>query len=426
MRWAWFASVGGLIGLLVVFATPPTGRAAPAADDPAACAWPEFHGPRRDNLSPASGLRKVWPEAGPPLLWTADGLGHGYSTVAVADGRIFTTGNVDQQTVITALAMDGSVAWRVANGPAWLKPQPGARSTPTLDAGRLYHMNSHGDLVCLDAGTGRRLWHANVLQQFNGRNIEWGLAESVLVDGDRVIATTGGDDIGMVALDKTTGKPVWTCRGAGDKPGYCSPVLFEYAGLRQIVTLMAKSVVGVHADTGRLLWQVPHETPFDENIGTPLYHDGGVFVSTRTTGSRLLRLKVSGQDCSVAEVWSTTALENQHGGVLLVDGRLYGTSLDASNGPWACIEWATGKRVWSDKGIGRASATWADGRLYALSHTGTVALIEPSPVGFRAVSTFEMPKGGKGPHWAHPVVCGGRLYLRHGETVFCYDVSARP
>jgi len=415
---------GTCLVLLLTAAIPPMDRTLADAEAPAACAWPEFHGPRRDNRSPATGLLKTWPDGGPRLVWTADGLGHGYSTVAIADGRIFTTGNVDQQTVITALEMEGTVAWRVPNGPAWLNPQGGARSTPTLDAGRLYHMNSHGDLVCLDAGTGKRLWHVNILRPFNGRNIEWGLAESVLVDGDRVIATPGGENIGMVALDKHTGKTVWTCRGTGDKPGYCSPTLFEYQGLRQIVTLMAKSVVGVHADTGRLLWRVPHETPFDENINTPLYHDGCVFVSTRTTGSRLLRLKVDGQDCSVTKVWSTTAMDNQHGGVLLVDGLLFGTSLTRSNGPWSCLEWATGKRVWSEKGIGRASATWADGRIYALSQKGVVALVEPSTEGFRAVSTFPMPKVGRGPTWAHPVVCEGRLYLRHNETLCCYDVSA--
>ena len=397
-----------------------------AAEDQAAFEWPGFHGPRRDNHSPATGLLKAWPEGGPPLVWSVGGLGHGFSTVAIAGGLLYTTGNLDNNTVITALAMDGAVAWRFANGPAWLNPQPGARSTPTLDAGRLYHQNADGDLVCLDAKTGKRLWHVNILRQFNGRNIQWGLAESVLIDGDRVICTPGGQEVGMAALDKHSGKTLWTSRGANDKPGYCSPIVFEHQGLRQIVTLMAKSVIGVHAETGRLLWQVPHETPFDENIGMPMYHDGSVFVSTRTTGSRLYRLKVDGQDCSVTEAWSTTALENQHGGVLLVDGHLYGTSLDRANGPWSCLEWTTGKRVWSEEGIGRASTTWAEGRIYAMSQQGTVALVEPSTDGFRAVSTFQIPKGGRGPTWAHPVVCGGRLYLRHNETLFCYNVSARP
>jgi len=397
--------------------------AARAAED--APEWPRFHGPDLTNRSPATGLLKEWPDGGPPLLWRAGGLGHGYSGVSIAGGLIYTTGNVGDATIITALTADGKVAWRQANGPAYTRSHPGTRSTPTLDDGFLYHENTDGDLVCLDARTGRRRWHVNILKRFRGRNISWALAESVLVDGDRVIATPGGKEIGLVALDSRTGKPVWTCRGTDDKPGYCTPIVFEYEGLRQIVTLMASSLVGVHAGTGRLLWQVPHHTKFDENITMPIFHDGHVFVTSRTTGSRLLRLKVDGRDCTAEEVWASKALDVQHEGVLLLGGHLYGCSMSARPGPWMCLELATGNRCWGEPGIGRASLTWADGRIYAVNHGGTVALVDPSPEAYRLVSRFQLPKGGKGPVWAHPVVCGSRLYLRHDETLFCYDVSAR-
>ncbi len=393
-----------------------------AADMP--CAWPEFHGPDRTNRSPATGLLKQWPEGGPPRLWRVGGLGHGFSTVAVADKLLYTTGNVGGNTVITAISLDGKVAWRAANGPSYTRSVPGTRSTPTIDGNRLYHENADGDLVCLDAATGKRLWHVNILNAFQGRNIKWALAESVLIDGDRLIATPGGKEIGLAALDKTTGKTVWTCRGTNDKPGYCSPILVEHEGLRQIVTMMATSVVGVHAETGRLLWQVPHETPFDENITMPLFHDGRLFVTSRTTGSRLFRLRVEGQDCSVEEVWASKTLDVQHEGALLLDGHVYGTAKTVRNGPWVCLDFATGEVRWTDRGIGRASVTWADGHIYAVNFGGTVALVAPSPKGFRAVSRFQLPKGGKGPVWAHPVVCGGRLYLRHDATLFCYNVSA--
>lgn len=404
--------------------------AVPAARLPASAAeqspeWPRFHGPDLSNRSPATGLLKAWPDDGPPLLWRAGGLGHGYSTVAVADGHLYTTGNVGDATVITALTLDGKVAWRAPNGPAYTRSHPGTRSTPTLDDGRLYHENADGDLVCLDAETGRRRWHVNILETFDGRNISWALAESVLLDRDRLIATPGGEQVGLVALDKRTGNPVWTCRGTDEKPGYCTPIVFESKGLRQIVTLMASSVVGVEAGTGRLLWQVEHKTPFDENITMPIYHDGHIFVTSRTTGSRLFRLKVDGRDCAVEEVWASKALDVQHEGVLLLNGYLYGTAMSARPGPWVCLDFATGKRCWGERGIGRASITWADGCIYAVNHRGTVALVKPSPEAFHLVSRFQLPKGGKGPVWAHPVVCGGRLYLRHDETLFCYAVSAR-
>ncbi len=388
------------------------------------CSWPRFHGPDLTNRSPATGLLKAWPGGGPSLLWRASGIGSGYSSVAVADGRIYTTGNIETETVITAVTLKGKTAWRTSNGPAYKRSHPGTRSTPTLDSGNLYHQNADGDLVCLKAETGRRIWHVNILEKFDGRNIRWGLSESVLIDGDKVIAMPGGKEIGLVALNKKTGETIWTCRGADAAPGYASPIVVDYKGLRQIVTFMASSLVGVNAENGRLLWKVRFPAKFDENIVIPLFHDGCIFATSRTSGSRLYRLKVDGGKCSVEEVWREGSFEIHHEGVLLLDRHLYGCSMSRRSGAWMCLEFATGKTCWTERGIGRASLTWADGRIYGVSHRGTVALVDPSPQSLRMVSSFDLPKGGRGPVWAHPVVCGGRLYLRHDDTLFCYNVSA--
>ncbi len=412
--------------IAAAFALPAVMSAAAAimaAEEP--CQWPRFHGSDLTNRSPATGLLKTWPEEGPRLVWRAGNMGHGYSSVTLAGGLIYTTGNIDDATVITALTLDGKVAWKVPNGPAYKRSHPGARSTPTLDNGRLYHENADGDLVCLDAKTGRRRWHVNILEAFDGRNIRWGLAESVLIDGDHVIAVPGGTEVGLVALDKQTGTTVWTCRTTEARPGYATPIAFEYGGIRHIVTFMASCLVGVNAKTGRLLWRVPYPAKYDENIVMPLFHNGHVFCTSRTSGSRLYRLKVKGQACSVEKVWADQPFEVHHEGVLLLDGHLYGCAMSRRPGHWMCLDFAAGTRRWADRGIGRASITWADGRIYAVSHTGTVALVDPSPAAYRLVSRFELPSGGRGPVWAHPVVCGGRLYLRHDETLFCYDVSAR-
>jgi len=386
--------------------------------------WPQYNGPHRDNTSTETGLLKQWPAGGPKLLWTARGIGEGYSTVAVAGGLIYITGNVGRDTVITALDLDGKVTWRARNGPAYRRDKPGTRSTPTIDGGRLYHMNADGDLVCLDAAGAKPVWSVNILSKFDGRNIRWGLSESLLVDADHVICTPGGQETSLAALDKRTGRTVWVCKGAGAKPGYCSPIAFTYKGLRQIVTVMATAIVGVHAGTGKLLWQVRHTSPFDENITSPVFHDGHVFVSTRTTGSRLLKVTVEGDKASVKQVWHTRAMDNQHGGVLLLNGHLYGACLTSRSGPWACLEFRTGKLAHSSNALGRASVTYADGMLYLLNHRRTVALVRPSPRAFEIVSRFEIPKGGRGPTWAHPVVCAGRLYLRHGDYLYCYAVRA--
>lgn len=405
--------------------------AAALAGPAGAADWPQFHGPRRDNMSAETHLLKQWPEGGPKLLWTASGLGEGFSTVAVVGdasgaaerGRIYTTGNVGPHTVITCLDLAGKAVWRARNGPAYRRSHPGTRSTPTIEAGRLYHENADGDVVCLDARTGKPVWSLNILKKFGGRNIEWGLAESLLIDGGKVICTPGGEQAGLVALDKQTGRTVWVCEDTRDKPGYCSPTIIRHGGLRQIVTMMARSIVGVHPETGKLLWRFAHTAPFDENITTPIHHDGRIFMSSRTTGSRLVRLTVAGERVTAEQVWFSKAMDNQHGGVILLDGCLYGDCLRGRGGPWACLDFATGKTLYAGRGIGRASLTYADGLLYLLNHRGTVALVKPTPRAFEAVSRFQIPRGGRGPSWAHPVVCGGRLYIRHGDFLYCYDIK---
>jgi outer membrane protein assembly factor BamB len=385
--------------------------------------WPQFHGPRRDNVSHETGLLKQWPPNGPKLLWTAKGIGEGFATVAVANGLIYTTGNIGDDTVITTMNLDGKSEWTAKNGPAYRRSSPGTRGTPTIDNGRLYHENADGDIICLDAATGKTIWSLNILEKFNGRNIRWGLAESLLVDGNNLICTPGGTSAGIVALDKNTGQTIWICDETLDKPGYCSPIVFEHKGVRQIVTMMARSIVGVNADNGKLLWQIEHITPYDENINVPIFHDGCVFVSTQTTGSRLLSLEVRAEEVSVEQVWQSELLENQHGGVLLVGHYLYGSCRHTARGPWVCLDINTGKRMYSERGIGRGSLTYADGMLYALNHDRTVALVRPSPHTFEIISQFNIPAAGRGPTWAHPVVCNGRLYIRHGNFLYCYDIK---
>ncbi len=395
----------------------------PATAAEASPEWPQFHGPRRDNRSTETGLLKRWPDGGPKRLWTASGIGYGFSTVAVADALLYTTGNIGKDTVITALDLAGKTLWQARNGPAWQREVPGTRSTPTIDSGRLYHENADGDVACLDAKTGRNIWSVNILRTFNGRNIRWGLAESLLVDGDRVVCVPGGEAVSMAALNKTTGKTVWTCRGAGDKPGYASPVLIDYKGLRQIVTMMSASIVGVHADTGKLLWRHDHKAYADETVSTPVFHEGLIAVATLGPGAaRCLRLIVRGQTASVQEVWHTGVLDNHHGGILALDGYIYGTKVRST---WVCLDFATGNVMYKAEGVGKGSLTYADGMFYTYSERGLMGLVKATPKSHDLLSQFQIPKGGKGPAWAHPVVCGGRLYLRHGDFLYCYDIRGK-
>ena len=396
--------------------------------------WPQFHGPRRDNKSDDKGLLKTWPEGGPRRVWQAAGIGEGYSTVSVVGKRIYTSGAIDGDSVITALSSDGKTVWTRKNGKAWRDPYPGTRSTPTIADGRLYHLSGVGNLICLKADSGDVLWSVNILKQFRGRNIRWGLAESPLVIGDKVICTPGGKDTSMVALDAKTGKVVWKCAGTGDKPGYASPILVDYQGLRQIVTAMSESIVGVRASDGKLLWRYPHQVYTDQNITTPLFQDGLLVVTGCVRkGTTSLKLQVSGDECSVTEHWHNKILDNKHGGIVLANGRLYGyAESQMKSRPWVCINFKSGETIFQAapmKSVTRyqyGSLTHADGMFYLYSDRGDLCLVKSMAKGFEVAGRLKISNPGKNPTWAHPVVIGGRLYVRYGDRLDAYDVAVGP
>ncbi len=399
---------------------PPGGESAPPARADSGCFWPRFLGPRGDNISPDTGLLKQWPKAGPQLLWTAKGLGEGYSSVTLAGGRIVTAGNRDDQTVVTALHMDGKILWQTPNGPAWTGSHPGTRGTPTIDGERVYHESPLGQLVCLDAASGSVLWTRNILKDFEAKNIEWALAESVLIDGQRVICCPGGKAASVAALDKVSGKTVWTTPSTGDLAGYATPVLADWQGLRMILTMNQRALIGVNADTGELLFRHPHQTSYDVNATAPIFHEGRVFITSGYgSGSEMLRLVVSGNKVALEPVWTSKDLDNHHGGVVLYQGYLYGSSYQ---GRWVCLEWATGKRMYVARGVGKGSLTVADGMLFTLSESRDMGLVPATPAEHQVASRFKVPSGGSGPSWAYPVVCGGRLYVRHADCLYAYAV----
>lgn len=385
--------------------------------------WPQFHGPNRDNISTEEGLLKQWPENGPDLVWTAQGLGHGYSTVSIAGGMIYTAGNIGGDTVITALDLDGKMVWQATNGKAWTRDHPGTRGTPTIDGDHVYHESPLGEVICLDAKTGKTIWQVNIIEQFQATNIKWALSESLLIDGDHVICCPGGPETSMVALNKRTGAVVWKAPSTGEPAGYASPILVEQQGLRIIVTMTSRAVIGVNADTGKLLWHVEHESYMGQNVMVPLVHDGYIFITTLQGGSVKWQIRVVDGGASLKEVWRSGELENQHGGAVLVNGNLYGTSSSKNRNQWVCLDWETGKVTHVEGGVGKGSPTVADGMLYTLGERGTMGLVQPTAKGHEMVSSFRIPEGGKGNSWAHPVVCAGRLYIRHGEFLYAYDVG---
>lgn len=384
--------------------------------------WPRFRGPHGDGISRETGLLQSWPAEGPKKLWTASGCGEGFASVAIQAGTIYTAGRFGKECRIVALDVDGKPKWTAANGEEWGGDQKGSRATPALADGRLYHLNGSGRLGCFDPATGKEIWAKNILETFGGRNIGWGISESVLVTDGKVICTPGGKEAALAALDPKTGAVVWTTAGIGEAAGYCSPSVIEFGGRRLVVTFLAKSLVGVDLATGRLLWRLPHETSYDVNCAMPVYANGCLYASTGyNKGGVMVKLKKDGDGVGVDQIWSDRKLDNHHGGVVLVNGYIYGAD---SKSTWHCLDLATGAVQYSDGGVGKGSVTVADGLLFCLSEGGRLGIRKADPKSPKPVSECAIPGGGQGPVWAYPVVCGGRLYVRHGDLLHAFSVKA--
>jgi outer membrane protein assembly factor BamB len=385
--------------------------------------WPEFHGPGRTNISTETGLLKKWPPAGPRLIWKHSQCGEGYSGVAIAEGKIFTAGDFDDVEMIMALDMDGKPLWRTANGESWRRAAPGSRTTPTYNEGNLYHMNPHGRLVALAAATGQTLWAVDLKQRFDAQCGIWAFAENVIVDGQRVLCMPGGPKGRVVALDKHTGATLWVNTDVPHVAAYCSPVVVTHAGVRQLITLTQKSVLGVDVATGKLLWSAPFVPKSPQNALTPVYHDGCVFVACgHDTGGSLLKIDMDSQTATT--VWHRDDLDNCHGGAILVDGKLYGCGCRLGGKNFYCVDFLTGATKRLDKTLVKVGITYADGMLYCLNHQGTLSLLAVTPEGFDIVSHFSLGRRPENTYLAHPVICGGRLYVRRDQDLFVYDVRA--
>jgi outer membrane protein assembly factor BamB len=382
--------------------------------------WPQWGGPDRNGVSKETGLLKQWPRSGPTVAWSAAMLGAGYGSVAVAGDRVFVQGMRNNQSVVTSLnRAKGTVAWVRTVGPATDNDRgPGPRGTPTVDGDRLYALTESGDLACLRVADGTVVWQRNILKEFGGRNIGWLISESPLVDGNVVIVTPGGRGAGMAALDKMTGKTVWVSKDLSDEAGYASPIVADVQGVRTVMTLTSDAAVGVRASDGKLMWRYTQVANRTANITTPVFADNKVFfTSAYGTGGALLGLRASGQEVRMQEIYFTREMQNHHGGVVLVNGYLYGFN----NNILTCLEFATGKMMWRDRSVGKGSVTYADGNLYILGEDNMVGLAEATPVGYREKGRFSIADQGL-PSWSHPVVSGGRLFIRNQGTLASYDV----
>jgi outer membrane protein assembly factor BamB len=380
--------------------------------------WPQWRGPNRDGISKETGLLKQWPADGPPLAWKATGAGGGYSSVAISNGKLYTMGlRGDREFVIAFDVATGKEAWATAHGSAFHNDQgDGPRGTPTVDGDRVYALGGNGDLTALDARTGKIAWTKNVLKEFGGENITWGISESPLVLDNKVLVNAGGPGASIVALNKSNGSVVW--KSQSDRAGYSSAIPLTLNGLTQVVFFTGQRAVGLDAKDGRLLWEYAKPSNRTANAATPIARANRVFISSDYgTGGGVVEIK---PDNKAEELWFNKDMRNHHSSSVLIGDHLYGFS----GSILTAMKFDTGEIAWRDRSVGKGSLVFADGHLYCFSENGVIGLVEATPAGYKEKGRFRIEQSSR-KTWAYPVVAGGRLYLRDQDTIYAFDVREK-
>ena len=403
--------------------------------------WPQWRGPNRDGIAAPQALLKAWPAAGPKIKWEFRDAGEGYSAFSIRDQSLYTMGaREDGCYVMNIDTSSGELIWQTrisrdstaedyAHG--W---GGGPRSTPTIDGDFIYALSDVGVLACLTADKGEPVWSVDFVTAYKGSIPKWGFSESVLIDGDRVVATPGGT-IFMVGFDKRTGEEVWKSEGHDNSAQYVSPIRHAIGDVAFYVTANKSGLVAFDTETGKLLFQNSATGNDVAVIPTPIAHEDYLYHTSGYGGGSVLLKLSAGENRTVdaRQLYheTTQSMQNHHGGVVLVDGVIYGATKSGGGG-WMAQDFLTGEPIWMERMRPNRSGSiaYADGLLYCYNdEEATVWLVEPSREGFKKVGELKLPETtkierGNGAIWAHPVIADGTLYLRDQELIFAFDIAA--
>ena len=378
-----------------------------------------WRGPGQSGVYDEQDLLSVWPTDGPEITWHNDDLGEGYSSPAFANDRIYVSGMEGNMGYVYALTENGNLMWKVPYGKEFEVSYPGSRSSPVIDGRHLYILSAMGDLACINALTGQPIWSKNLVDSFGARIIQWGLNETMVIHGDKLICTPGGSNHNMIALDRHTGDLLWSSKAVREKSAYCTPLLVELPNRNLLVTHTENNIIGVDADNGNFLWSYPHPNRYAVHPNTPLFYNNQVFCfSGYGMGGVMLQLNDDGS--KVTKRWFSESMDSRIGGAVVIDGKIYGSG-DESRA-WQCINWETGDVEYKLTSIGNGVVIAANGLLYWYSQRGELALVKPGDSDFEIISETRVSLG-SGQHWAHPVINKGSLYIRHGNSLVAYKIS---
>lgn len=377
-----------------------------------------WRGPEASGVFPDTELLDTWPEEGPEMIWHVEDLGKGFSSPVFANGKIYLTGVIEEMGFIFLIDMDGKIIKKYPYGNEFVESYPGARSSVTVAGDLVYMLSGIGRLVCMEEATGKVNWQENVFSDYDGRNIRWGITETVLIDGDVLYCTPGGEKNNVLAFNRFSGELIWTSEGMKEKSAYCTPLMINLPARQLLVTMTEHHIIGLDAKSGKMLWSYPQTNQYMVHPNTPLYHDGSLFCfSGYGQGGVMLDLSEDGS--KVEKKWFQKMMDSRMGGAVYHDGHVY-SSGDKSR-VWFCADWETGDTTYTSKEIAKGVVIMADGKLYCYSQKGELAMVKADPAGFEILGKTKVELGSE-QHWAHPVINNGILYVRHGNVLMAYKI----
>lgn len=394
-------------------------------------AQPEhWRGPKGDGKFTDTGLLKKWPDGGPQLVLKVEGIGKGYSSVIATDKHLFATGMIDTLDYLSCITTEGQIKWKVPYGRSWKQSFPDTRGSVTVDGDRVYVISGTGQLSCVKVEDGTTLWKVNVDKDFQSEWHIWGVSESPLIVDDKVICSPGGKTTSFVAFDKMTGKLIWQTESVGGPRCYVSPIIYEYKQFRYILAATGTHLVAMEPSSGKIAWTFKYwdgakwDQPGLIWANTPVVKGADIFISMGYD-YRNVMLTMAEDGKSVVEKWSNMVLDNHHHGLIELEGNLYGSNwISNGKGNWVCMDWNSGEAKYETDWQNKGEIIYAEGLFYILDEKGgNVALVNPNPQSFEVISSFKL-QGGSGPFWSHPYIANGKLYLRHGEVLFVYNIKA--
>lgn len=389
----------------------------------------QWRGPGRDGIYEEKNLLKEWPARGPALTLKIENIGKGFSQPIVYKNTIFITGfKHDSLDVISAFKMDGTLVWEKPFSKAWQRTYPESRGTPTIENNKIFLIGGSGELVCLHAKNGNLLWKQDPHNDFEGKYKHWGIVESVLLSDKAALYVTGGEITTVVAYDKNTGDLLWKSKSTGGPKSYASSSLVEWGGKQIALVQSSNDLIGINVENGEVLWtyntiQFHTKKGKGEGANTPLFHNGEIFITYGNDQPGLL-FTLSDDASSIRLKWQNDILDTHHGGLVLLNGIIYGSNMiDNTRGNWAAVDWQNGETLWEENWFTKGSLIAADGMLYCYEEKGgNVALVQPDAQQLKVISSFKINEG-EGPHWAHPSIYKGMLFIRHGSVLMVYDLK---